>query len=263
LKLQYLLFSVLLFGFASANDPIKKTIVTHFTNATVDGNGTVYFVDEKLNLCASKIGTDSIKKFSISNFGSEPIIDAENPLEIFVFFATTGKVVVFDNQLNIQQELNLYKEDNIQPLAFGRANDGNIWILDNNTRTLKKFSKGGELLLESVILKGWSANKFVIGKIWDNGNRIVLCDEEGKIFALNQNVYLEKIVQDGKSVIGLSDDGIFTIKDNHIYLIKEPFSSAVQFDSIRSVVANKKPIAMNLGWLLESNDSALFLQSRN
>jgi hypothetical protein len=263
LKSRNIIFIVFLFGFTTADIPIKKSIVTHFVNATVDGNGTVYFIDEKLNLCASKLGSDSIKKFSISNFGSQPMIDAENPLEVFVFFPTTGRVVIFDNQLNIQQELNLYKEDNIQPLAFGRANDGNIWILDNNTRTLKKFSRQGEMLQESVILKRWSANNFSISKIWDNGNRILLCDEEGKIFALNQNMYLEKTISDNQRVIGLAEDGIFIARGKVLYILREPLSPIEQIDSIGSVGLTKKPIAMNLGWFLESNDSALFLQSRN
>lgn len=250
-------------AFSKANPVIEKAIQGHFTNATVDGNGTLYFIDQKLNLCATKIGSDSIKKFSISNYGSEPIIDAGNPLEIFVFFPTTGRVVVFDNQLNIQQELNLYKEDHIQPLAFGRSNDGNIWILDNNTRTLKKFTRQGELLLESVILKEWSANKFVMGRIWDNGNRIVLCDEEGKIFALNQNVYLENTINNADRVIGLADEGIFVTKGNTIGFIKEPISQIARVDSIGFAGPTRTPLEMNLGWLLESNDSALFLQSRN
>lgn len=242
--------------------PEVKIIKTHIVCAELGGNGNVYFVDDKLNLCLAKRGTDSIKKFSVANYGSNPVIDAGNPLEIFVFFATTGKIVVFDNQLNVQQELNMYANGYMQPLAFGRANDGNAWLLDNNTRTLKKFSRQGELLTESVILKNWTADESQTTRIFDNGSRIALADADGKIYAFNQNLFLETIVEGNYTLLGLADEGIYGEKAGIRWMLKEPLTPLLHQDSTGLAFKGRNTRRMNAGWLLESTDSTLILQSR-
>lgn len=201
---------------------IQKKIQSRSLQADIDRNGNVYFVDPSLNLCLSPFKSDTIKKFSVSNYGSDPVIDAGNPLEIFVFFPSTGKIVIFDNQLNIQQELNIYNRQNIIPAAFGRCNDGNIWLMDQNSLTLKKFSRQGTLLAESVLLNKYVSAPGVVRRIADNGQQICLSDNAGNTFQFDKNLYLENtITGTGGGLVGMDPQGTVVRLNN--CLIRIPF----------------------------------------
>ena len=94
------------------------------------------------------------KKISEANFkvlGDATLIDACNPMEIYVFFKDQNKLVYFDNMLNFRGETDLYKTlgtTNIQ--AVCRSYDNGFWFFDSDNFKLKKADKQGNLLSESI-----------------------------------------------------------------------------------------------------------------
>ena len=82
------------------------------------------------------------KKLTEANFkvmGDATMIDAGNPLEIYVFYKDQNKLVYFDNILNYRGETDLYKTlgvNNIQ--AVCRSYDNGFWFFDPDNFKLKK-----------------------------------------------------------------------------------------------------------------------------
>ncbi len=261
--MKHTLWIIVLFGFSYAEKPIPKTIrASHIYAAEMDNAGNVYFIDEKLNLCLSKLKTDTLKKFSVSNYGSSIIIDAANQLEVFLFFYTTGHVVVFDNQLNVQQDIALYTTNNLDPGAFGRSNEGNIWIFDNNTMTLKKISRQGIVVAESVILEEFKSDPGILTKIYDNGQQIVLNDKTGKLFVFNQNLYQSTLQTITGQIVG--QDGTANFIKNNKYVIKhsDRVLNHSAIDTLFTTGNNGKIVRVNSRFMLESGDSSLILHER-
>lgn len=232
-----------------------------FKTAELDVNGNVYAVDDRLNLCVCRNGTDTFKRISVSNFGNDPLIDASNPLEIFVFFPSNGKVVIFDNQLNVQQELNIYAGGYLQPAAFGRANDGNIWLIDQNSSTLKKLSRSGDLLNESVILRNFNAGREA-GKIYDNGNMVVSADAGGQVFEFNQNLVLENSWKSRGRLIGLEGDKLWFEGSQMLLSRTRPFNQPAKGDTLHLTGDSIPTFRINAGYFLQCDTAALILHAR-
>lgn len=239
----------------------QKNLISRWQTADVDANGNLYLLDDKLNLCLYSQKTDTVRRYSVANYGSEAIIDAGNPLEVFVFFPLTGRVVIFDNQLNEQQNLNIFTGDYVQPLAFGRANDGNIWLLNQATLTLKKINRNGATISESVILKNFSPAENT-GRIYDNGTSVLLQDGEGRLFRFNNNLMPEPMSAVEGRLTGISQNGFYLRKGllscNPLF---DPASKMVCIDSA-AVAPGFETICETDNWVLESRDTLLILHQR-
>jgi hypothetical protein len=182
----------------------------------IDNAGNIYLVDNNYNLKIYKRGIDTFNKiFSLINYGADPIIDVSNALEIFVFFPSTGWVLWFDNQLNMQSKLQLFNCGVAQPVAIGRANDGEIWAFDNNTKTLKKITRHGTIAAESMVLSNFhyqQSNHLV----FDDGEVVVLEDDFHSAFAFGPNLgFLGKTELDG-ILLGIENKELISISNNQL-----------------------------------------------
>jgi hypothetical protein len=121
---------------------------------SLDIHGNVYVIDSKLNFIKRSAEGDTLRMISVLNQGSQPILDVSNPLEVFIYFASTGRIAWYDNQLNPGGTLDIFATGINNIGGFGRANDGNIWLFDNNKGILKRVNREGEIIEESLMLQG-------------------------------------------------------------------------------------------------------------
>lgn len=172
----------------------------------VDAGGIVYAVSEKYNLI--KIGVDNSdtqeRTISVANYGSDALLDASNPLEIFVFYHSTGKAYWFDNQLNHRGEIDIFSSGVYLPRASGRGNDGNIWVVDGNSQTLKKLNRtNGITIQESVLITAMFADNKPV-RVYDNGELIAFQDHKGNVFVFDQNLVIQAQRHSENALIGIS-----------------------------------------------------------
>ncbi len=249
----------LLFLLAVAVNPAKN-IVGQFSAAEMDIYGNVYAVDKELNMVKIKHDSTTGRKFSLANYGNSPMIDASNPLEIFVYFGSTGNMLVLDNQLNIQNTLNLFQTRFMQPLGFGRSNDGNIWILDNTTTTLKKLDRQGNLLLESVQINNLEPSAHV-RRIYDNGQYIFTQDGADNVRVFNQNMVL--IYQySTKEIIGLNSDRFYYKSGGFVFSSYTGEMNQYRADTVCAVSDTAQVIRADKSHILSITKAGLTLQNR-
>ncbi len=228
--------------FTAAQHKVKDVALT-LPNETlafaVDIQDNIYVIDNKLNLIKRNAAGDTIRMISALNQGSEPIIDASNPLEIFVYFTTTGRVVWYDNQLNPGGSLDLFAAGLNNIGGFGRANDGNIWVFDNNKGILKKLNREGNLLEQSLMLQGQSAATSII---LDNGKEILVSCSEG-LHVLSNNLVLLRTVSRTRTPLGWSQDNIVSCDSLCVY--QSQGVSVLREDTLLCVEKPKKILGGN------------------
>lgn len=138
----------------------------------IDNFSNIYHFNTNQEIEKQTIGDLNTQKFSLSNYGNDPIVDASFPLEIALFFYKNGSLVLLDNQMNILSEHNMYKINPMSVSHFGRSIEGLYWIFNQNTKTLQKISPEGKLITQSNVLPNIESNG--IQRIYDLGREIYI-----------------------------------------------------------------------------------------
>jgi hypothetical protein len=138
----------------------------------IDNFNNTYHFNTNQEIEKQTIGDLKTQKFSLSNYGNDPIIDASFPLEIALFFYKNGSLVLLDNQMNILMENNLYEVNPMSVSHFGRSIEGMYWVFNQNTKTLQKISPNGKLITQSNVLP--NIKSLGIQRIYDLGREIYI-----------------------------------------------------------------------------------------
>ena len=129
------------------------------------------------------------KKITEANFkvlGDATLIDAGNPLEIYVFYKDQNKLVYFDNMLNYRGETDLYNTlsvNNIQ--AVCRSYDNGFWFFDPDNFKLKKADKQGTLQSASINLANLADTILTPQMLLDDGKFVYLKTNSDQILVFD------------------------------------------------------------------------------
>lgn len=232
--------------------------------ADMDNKGRVYCIDSAYQLCRLENGSVTAR-YSLTNYGEEALIDASNPVEIFIFYRNSGYVLITDNQLNPVREINLFESANLSPGGFGRANDGNIWILDDNTATLKKFDRSGRLIQESLMLGQALNTGRSTTPIYDNGAYIALTMPDSSTVLLNPNLSILKSWPSSSGKIVELTDGKLCFSRG-VCLVQQNADRGPEGlktgDTVACFDNKQEPVTLHAGKILLKSPKGLFLQFR-
>ena len=213
--------------------------------ADIDVKGNVYVVDSSYRLC--KINQqNAIFCNSVAQFGEGVLLDADNPVEPMLFFQNSGILLVTDNNLNTTATVTLLSHNNIKPGGFGRANDGMIWIFDDNSSTLKKMDRSGTVVQESLVLCAKGIKNRKAQPIFDNGKLVVLKTPQNTTLVLNMNLNILAELPEKEGVcVDVASDRLILSNAGETWLT-EPFGNT----GIRMPSARKKTGGVPRGHLL-------------
>lgn len=193
--------------------------------ADVDVKGNVYVVDSAYRFCKINPLKNQICN-SVAQFGEGVLLDADNPVEPMLFFQNSGMLLITDNNLNTTATVSLLAENNIKPGGFGRANDGMVWIFDDNSSTLKKMDRSGTVVMESMVLCAKGKKNRRAKPIFDNGRLVVLTTPQNTTLVMNVNLNVLVELPEKEGVCAdLYEDRLLLIKNGEL-LLTEPFKSA-------------------------------------
>ncbi|MBL7810883.1 MAG: hypothetical protein JNL57_01550 [Bacteroidetes bacterium] len=252
---------------AATPDKPAQSVSGRYIAADIDPQGNVYYIDSAYTIEKYVPGKGVVARQSLLRYGSGAILDVSNPVEPFVFYPVSGYLLVLDNQLNLQNETNLLEGENMAPAAFGRSNDGQIWIYDDNSHTLKKLNRQGEKLQESIWLEDASHEQGEgCNRIIDNGINIFLMTGGETLQVLDANLNRKyRGVRSRKTLVGLLDGAPLLGVDSIV--CKEAWDPARAFMGLRPDTAVKLsqgeiPLAIKSGNTLFSSGQTLFLRTR-
>lgn len=221
---------------------------------SLDIHGNVYVIDSKLNFIKRSAEGDTLRMISVLNQGSQPILDVSNPLEVFIYFASTGRIAWYDNQLNPGGTLDIFATGINNIGGFGRANDGNIWLFDNNKGILKRVNREGEIIEESLMLQGQGTEG---SKIFDNGKEILVRTSQG-LHVLSNNLVLLRTLRGNRTTLGWNREQILSCDSQCIYQSKGTVGNTE--DTVYCGSEGKKIVGGNHSYVGAEDESGIHLQ---
>lgn len=166
---------ILFFKSAGAQSVPLFEIKGEFKFFTTDQMGNLYVLTPENDIRKYDPNGKKIAEANFKVLGDASLIDATNPMEIYVWFRDQNKLLYFDNLLNYRGETDLYKllnTNNIQVVC--RSYDNGIWFFDPDGFKLKKINKQGTLLTESVNLSFMVDTVLVPELLLDDGKYVYL-----------------------------------------------------------------------------------------
>lgn len=158
-----------------------------------------------------KYAPDGLEQYRFSNntLGDLGYVDATDPFNLLLYYPDYQLVVTLDRTLNQTGKLSLIDAGVVQARTVGLSNDGNIWVYDEASFQLRKFSRTGEVLFESQNLS------LVLGKapqpiqIIDRENWVYLNDPAQGILVFDNFGQYSK-------TIPIKNRQTFQLLDNHL-----------------------------------------------
>jgi hypothetical protein len=209
-------------------NPVVKTDTLPFSGrvvaADLDVKGNVYVVDSAYRFCKINPQKSNICN-SVAQYGEGVLLDADNPVEPMLFFQNSGMLLITDNNLNTTAVLSLLSQNNIKPGGFGRANDGSVWIFDDNSSTLKKIDRSGMVIQESMVLCPKGNKNRMAQPVLDNGRLVVLKTPQNTTLVLNMNLNILAELPEKEGVcVDVTEDRLLMLYQEEIWLT-EPFKN--------------------------------------
>ncbi len=189
------------------------------THMGIDGVGNFYVVQSNRLLIKYNDAGKKLITYDEQALGMITSISVQNPLYIMLHYLESKKIVFLDrNFLELQRiDYEKWTEDDITAAQI--ANDNNVWLYNNTSRKLQKYSLDGKLIIESFDLYGLTQNSLYFTQIMEYNNLVYLKNIEGEVCILDnlarfQKDYPMKVNSD----LSFSIDGVNAIKDEELTL---------------------------------------------
>lgn len=153
----------------------SRQFALDLVTAEVDGLGNVIALSANNTITRFNRLNGSSVQYSDNRLGRIDVVDSRNPLEVLVFFRSYGIVRWLDSSLSVIEEANLQNSNIVHVCS---ANDGNLWVFDENSQRLYKRSRKQANLVESNRMSDLGLQKMQIVKMRESNNRLVVLTEE-------------------------------------------------------------------------------------
>lgn len=208
-----------------AQDVLTTTpLDSNYTHiATISEKVTFVTTDKLLNVYVITAHGELIKytpegkeKARYNNFslGNPSLVDATNPFQLLLYFPEFMTVVTLDNTLNEAARYDLFDLDLSEVNALCFANDGNIWLYDPVTLTLKKINRNADIMLESEIFTFLFDDLPQPDFLIERNNRLYMNDPK-------QGVFVFDVYGAYENLIPITDLHTFQMIDEQLVYAKD------------------------------------------
>jgi hypothetical protein len=162
-----------------------KTIPIEAKEIQTDRLGNIFVVSKTNQLYKYSSDGKLLSTLNYKYLGNITLVDATNPLEVYVFYKELNMVVFLDNNLAYRGELALNDFNIGQAAAIARSFDNGIWIFDLADMQLKKMDKDGGNMLASGNMRQYTTANSAISYLYDNDERVFVNDSTNGIFVFD------------------------------------------------------------------------------
>lgn len=185
-----------LLGIASIGQTLilaDSTPISHPVAAAIDRLNNIYIADNKGNLNQYSRG-ELVQSFSPQKQGDITLVEAWNPLKIFIYYADFQEFLLLDRFLTGSQRYEIPPPIRFSGLSTF-SNDNNLWVIDDIDFGLKKYNLNFNAYTVNtpfdLIL---DQEKYNISFIREYQNLVFISDKSSGIFVFdNLGNYLRQI----------------------------------------------------------------------
>lgn len=199
---------------------LYKTIKADMADFTVDNLGNIYLISSTNQLKKLNSNGDSAGVFNdVRKYGKLYSVDVTNPLKMLLYYKNFVTIVVLDRFLNIQNTIDLRKQNIFSVKAVGQSFDNNLWIFDEQDAKLKKISEDGKVMNETVDFRLLFDSIPSPTQIFDQDRYVYLYDSAKGMYifdyygSLKNNLHytgLKNVQVIGKTIFGVKGNQFFS-----------------------------------------------------
>lgn len=192
----------------SAKFTLIKTVPLEAKDIQTDRLGNLYVVSKTNQLYKYNSEGKLLSTLNYKYLGNITLVDATNPLEIYVFYKELNLVVFLDNNLAYRGEMNLVNFGIGQAAAIARSYDNGLWAFDLADLQLKKIDKDGGNPQMSGNIRQYISNPSSANFIYDNNDRVFVNDSTNGVLVFDVfGTYVKTIpIKGSKEVKVINDD---------------------------------------------------------
>ncbi|UII33052.1 hypothetical protein LVD17_04320 [Fulvivirga ulvae] len=200
-------------GFGQQLIPVDSTIIDTPVSASIDRLNHIYIADKKGNLNQYS-NTSLIQTFSPQQTGSITLVEAWNPLKIFVFYADFQEYAFLDRFLSASQRFKAPELSRFSGMMT-MSTDNNLWIVDYINFGLRKYNISfGDYTINTPFDLILDPDKYEITFIREYQNLVFISDKNSGILVFdNLGNYLKKIQVKGVSHFSFTGDDLYYIAE--------------------------------------------------
>ncbi|MBL6447164.1 hypothetical protein JMN32_12655 [Fulvivirga sp. 29W222] len=197
---------------------IDSILINAPVSASIDRLNQIYIADKRGNLSQYK-NTHLVQIFSPQQTGNITLIEAWNPLKIFIFYADFQEYLFLDRFLSASQR---YQAPELSRFSgmMTLSNDNNLWIVDYINFGLKKYDINfGDYTINTPFDLILNPDKYEITFIREYQNLVFISDKNSGILVFdNLGNYLKKIQVKGVNHFSFTGDELYYISGNDVLI---------------------------------------------
>ncbi len=239
---------------------ILKEYFVEATDFNVDQQGNLYIVTKNNQLKKLNEKGDSLAVYNLSKrYGALTNIDATNPLKLLLYFKNFNTLVTTDRLLQTTNIIDLRKYNVFQTNAVATSRDGQYWLYDEETTTLKKINDQGQITLQSNALRQTLKQLPTPYKIIDNNNFLYLLDLQNGVYIFdNYGIFKKQLSFESCSNIFVINQFIYGFKNDTLYKKSIAKNTTEKIPFITNTKYSKIIIASNKIYCLHSKGITVF-----
>jgi hypothetical protein len=125
-----------------------------------DPLGNTYQLSSDGNLTKLNSAGNILFVQNIRSLGELTFLDAKNPLETYLLFNASGKVVFLDNTLSVRGSVDLNDAGMPWVQAACRSYDNQLWVFDPADQQLKHVQRNLDILHASGNVQAFASGQF-------------------------------------------------------------------------------------------------------
>lgn len=199
--------------------PIDSTVINTPISASIDRLNHIYIADKQGNLNQFRQAR-LIQTFSPQQTGNITLIEAWNPLKIFVFYADFQEYVFLDRFLSASQRFPAPELSRFSGLMT-ISNDNNLWIIDYINFGLRKYNVNfGDYTIDTPFDLILDPDNYDITFIREYHNLVFISDKNSGILVFdNLGNYLKKIPALNVNYFNFSGDDLYYSSNDQLIKI--------------------------------------------
>jgi len=205
----------------SQNITLVRTLpIPNPQNVSSDLYGNIYIADQQGNLTQYNAKGDSLRHFAPEQVANLHSLEAWKGLEILLFYRDLQRYTWLNRFLTPLETHNLNNEH----IGFARvltyANDGNLWLFDEQDFSLKKYNtRSNTVSLKTPCDLLFNPKTYNLSFLREYQNQVFLLDSHSGIFIFdNFGNYKKKLQFSNINFISFVKDDIVYFQRNILYL---------------------------------------------
>jgi hypothetical protein len=234
------------------------SIDTKSTHFTTDNLQNFYLIEGNSIIQYNNLGLKQ-KEFSEVKYGRPGLIEASNPLQIFVLYPNQAKVLILDKQLTLLYTIDFRALGYQQIKVACLTRDNKIWVFDAKDNKLKLYDFNGNLMRATEDLMQLTGKSISPNYMLCTETDIYMADQiQGILMFDSYGDYHKQFFIKGTRNFQIINDQLLYIKKHQLKVFSLKSFDEIDFSLPDSSDIKQARIEQNRLYLLRKEKMELF-----